>query len=508
MSGQTKVISPHPLATQAGQTVLAAGGTAADAAVAVNAVLAVVYPHFCGLGGDAVWMLADHSGNAACLMGIGQAIEAAPIGEAIPTRGPGSVLTTAAAVDSWEHALRHWPSPIGLDDLLGPAITLAETGFSVSASQAHWQSFRAGQTAEWTGFDALFRPGGTDPNAGDTFTNPHLAESLKCLTNDGLRSFYDGRLAHQIIDGLNAAGVPMSLADLAATRTRDEMPLRHDYRGMTLLAPPPPTQGITTLQIMGILENFDLSSLQEGSDEHLHLVVEAVKRAFQDREALSDPDFCDPQIAHKLNDTYLAARALEIGPEAMPWPDRFRPADTVYFAVVDAEGRCASVLQSTYFDWGSGVVAGQTGILWQNRGAAFQSDPEHPNAIRPGKRPFYTLNPGIALEGGKPSLLYGTQGADGQPQTLAMILTRLIDYQRTASEALDGGRFLLGRTFSDSNDTLKLESHLGNDVIASLANRGHDVATIPAHSPLAGQAGVIRIMSDGSIDGAHDPRGG
>ena len=162
------------------------------------------------------------------------------------------------------------------------------------------------------------------------------------------------------------------------------------------------------------------------------------------------------------------------------------------------------MLQSLYFDWGSGVVAGDTGVLWQNRGAAFAADPAHPNAWAPGKRPFYTLNPGMALREGRPYLLYGTQGADGQPQTLSVVLTRLIDHGLSPAEALAGARFLLGRTFSDSRDSLKLEGNAGQAVFAELASRGHELSPIEALSPLAGQAGVIRIGE--VVDGAHDPR--
>ncbi|NLH80960.1 MAG: gamma-glutamyltransferase, partial [Phyllobacteriaceae bacterium] len=166
-----------------------------------------------------------------------------------------------------------------------------------------------------------------------------------------------------------------------------------------------------------------------------------------------------------------------------------------------------SVLQSTYFDWGSGVVAGDTGILWQNRGAAFGRADDDPNRFAPGKRPFYTLNPGLALADGRPRLVYGTQGADGQPQTLAMILTRLIDHRLDPLEALRRPRFLLGKTFSDGRDTLKIEVDAGAAVLADLARRGHQLSPIDAASPLAGQAGVIRIAADGRLDGAHDPRG-
>lgn len=501
------VVSPHPLATDAGRDVLARGGTATEAAVAINAVLAVVYPHFCGLGGDAVWMVADAQGEVSCLLGIGQALaEARPEG-AIPTRGTGSALTTAAVVDCWKTAIDLVPGALSVADLLGPAIALAETGYPVSASQAHWLRFRDSETRAWPGFDALFRPGGMAPAGGDLFRQPHLARTLKSLATAGLDDFYRGALAQSIVAGLWGVGVPITLSDLAATRTRIEPPLQLDYRGLTLLAPPPPTQGLTTLQIMGVLSHLPLASTAEDSADHLHLVVEAVKQAFLDRGGIADPDHAPLDCAALLSPAHLGAKAARIGPDALAWPPRFQPADTVYFAVVDAAGRCVSALQSTYFDWGSGVVAGETGILWQNRGSAFSSELGHPNAFAPGKRPFYTLNPGMALRHGRPALLYGTQGADGQPQTLAMLLTRLIDYGRSPAEALAGGRFLLGRTFSDSNDTLKLEGQIDPAVMAELASRGHEVAPIPELSPLAGQAGIVVIGADGSMTGAHDPRG-
>ena len=180
---------------------------------------------------------------------------------------------------------------------------------------------------------------------------------------------------------------------------------------------------------MGILSHFDLAALGAGSADHIHLCVEAVKRAFLTRDAIADPDFVAQPVEDWLNPDRLAAAARTIAmSRALEWPQPFRTGDTVFYGAVDREGRSASVLQSLYFDWGSGVPVGETGILWQNRGAAFSTAPGHPNRIEPGKRPFYTLNPGLALKDGKPAFVYGTQGADGQPQTLSMVLTRLIDF--------------------------------------------------------------------------------
>jgi len=238
-----------------------------------------------------------------------------------------------------------------------------------------------------------------------------------------------------------------------------------------------------------------------------HSLVEAVKQAFLDRHTIADPHYAADVSPVLLDPVRLTAKAAAIDSgRALPWPQPYRHGDTALLAAVDEKGRCASLLQSLYFDWGSGVVVGDTGILWQNRGAAFSTDPASPNVIRPGKRPFYTLNPGLALKNGRPHLIYGTQGADGQPQTLSLLLSLLIDHGLDPVAALSRPRFLLGRTFSDSRDTLKIEENAGLETVSALAAMGHEISTIDSFSPLGGQAGVIRIGQDGAIDGAHDPR--
>jgi len=507
------VTSPHPPASESGARILREGGNALDAAIAIGATIAVVYPHFCGLGGDAVWIVADEEGRKDCFLGIGQSARTLPgFDGPIPLRGPLSALTSACAVDAWRHAhdysVRNWGGGLSFSSLLDDAIGYAADGFPVTKSQNFWLDFRKSEVANWPGFSEIFMPGGIAPQIGTPFRQQELAASLRLIARDGPRSFYEGELGARIAKGLLAAGSPLTSADLAATRTRQSKPASLLYRGVELLAPPPPTQGISTLAIMGILSHFDLKELAPGGADHIHLCVEAVKRAFLDRGLIADPDFMDQPVEDWLKPAHLARSAQSINLEhALDWPLPFRPGDTVFFGATDQSGKSVSVLQSTYFDWGSGVVVGDTGILWQNRGAAFSLDPRHPNVIAPKKRPFYTLNPGLGLRDGKPTLIYGTQGADGQPQTLSMILTRLIDFGEDPVTALTGPRFLLGKTFSDSRDTLKLEVDAGDAVFAALAARGHMLSPIDRLSPLAGQAGIIVRQEDGSTAGAHDPRG-
>ncbi|TVP73983.1 MAG: gamma-glutamyltransferase [Rhodobacteraceae bacterium] len=502
--------TPHPLATEIGMRVLRQGGTAPEALIAAGAALSVVMPHFCGLGGDAVWLIADRLGQQRCFLAIGQGIARPMPAGPIPHRGPGSVLTTAAVVDGWQHAFSYARDQLGgsaqWGDLLTPAMQLAQDGFPVARSQAFWGAYRATDAQTWPGFSALFLQDGKPLPSGHMLAQPQLAQTLREIAEKGASAFYTGGLSTRIVDGLRAAGVTISADDLARTTTRESAPLRLPYRGMTLLAPPPPTQGVTTLQIMGILSQCDLSGLEAGGADHFHLCVEATKRAFLHRAGLGDTPEVTDSIASWLSAERLGALHADIATDkAMPWPHQWQHGDTVFLGAIDAQGNAASVLQSTYFDWGSGVVAGDTGILWQNRGAAFTTTPGHPNVFAPGKLPFYTLNPGIALQDGAPRIVYGTQGADGQPQTLSMLLTRLIDFGQSPAEALAAPRFLLGRTFSDSRDSLKLEADIAPDTVADLARRGHDISLIPAQSPLAGQAGVVMQLADARL-ARHDPR--
>ncbi|MCP1315422.1 MULTISPECIES: gamma-glutamyltransferase [unclassified Halomonas] len=507
------VTSPHTLATDAGREVLRRGGNAVEAAIAMGACLGVTYPHFTGLGGDAFMIIADADGGVRTLSGIGQAPKARlDLSGTLPARGAGSLLTTAATVDTWgqahEISRRQCGGTMSWQALLEPAIALARDGFEVSPSQRFWLDFRRDEMAELPGVRALFMPDGRLPQEGDTLRQPRLAASLEAIATRGHREFYEGELGARIAKGLAEAGSPLTAVDLAATRARIEAPLSVAYRGGVLLAHRPPTQGMTTLEIMGILERFDLSGIEEGSADYYHLLVEAVKRAFLDRNAhLADPDFASVPVERLLGTAHLDAQAAHIDPaRALDWPPPYQHGDTVYLAAADRFGNAVSMLQTIYYDWGSGVTAGDTGILWHNRGAAFSLDPNHPNVLAPGKRPFHTLNPGMYRVNGKPRLLYGTQGADGQPQTLAAVLTRLIDYGLDPLSALKAPRFLLGRTFSDGRDTLKLEEDAGAEVVAELARRGHQVSLLSAQSALAGHPGAVLLHPEKGAFAAHDPR--
>jgi oxamate amidohydrolase len=507
------VTSPHALATQCGVKVLEDGGNAVEAAIATVAALCVTYPHFCGLGGDAFFIIVDTKGQIQNISGIGQAAQnTSGYAGSIPLRGPRSALTTAGLVDAlrcaWDISTQmggraSWAS------LLKPAIDFARDGHAVSASEQFWLAFRSAQAHEMPNVFSAFANAGQEPDAGAFRQQPQLANTLETLADRGPRDFYEGSLARRLAQGLVNAGSPLTATDLALTRARVEEPLSLPYRGGTLVAHRPPTQGITTLQIMGILERFDLRAIPEGSADYYHLLVEAIKQAFLDRNRyLADPDHAEVPMDRLLSVDHLDTQAGAIDVHrALDWPHSFQTGDTVYVGARDVHGNAVSVLATVYFDWGSGVMVGDTGVLWHNRGAAFSLDAKHPNALAPGKRPFHTLNPGMYLKNGLPRIIYGTQGADGQPQTLAAILTRMIDYGMDPLRALAQPRFLLGKTFSDPGDSLKLENDVPLAVQAELTRRGHLLRTVEAQSPLMGHPGAILFDPEsGLMLGAHDPR--
>lgn len=490
-------ISPDPETSRLATGLLRDGASAAEAAVAIGARLSVVLPHFCGIGGDAIWLLSTPDGDVTALNGIGQAPMDVNPDAPLALRGPGSILTTAGALRTWQAALDMQPTGRSLHELLAPAIEAARIGAPVSASQSFWTEMRKDEMPSWPGMES-FR----NAHRGELQVQPELADTLERLAALGLDDFYSGALAADIQHDLSGLGSCITAMDLAATAVEPEETLRVPYRDHVLHAPPPPSQGAATLAIMAILDHLGPAPAL-GSAEDYHLMVEAVKRAFLHRGGIDDSPEARALADRMTAPEFAAHNASQINPDqALNWPHVWQSADTVHFAARDKRGYCVSALQSTYFDWGSGCRLPKTGIIWHNRGASFGRS-SGANQLASGRRPFHTLSPGIATRDGKPVLLYGTQGADGQPQTTCVLLRHLIDHTLSPEMALAAPRFLLGRTFSDSRDSLKLEPMSGS---AQLAQMGHEIADIPALSPLAGMAGVIQIAENDIVTGATDPR--
>jgi oxamate amidohydrolase len=520
------VAASHALAAQAGADALERGGSAVDAAIATNAMLTVAYPHMCGLGGDGFWLIFDpRSGRAEGIEAAGPAARAATIERyrasglrAIPQRGPHAALTVPGAVDGWrlaheKHGRLDWAT------LFDPAITAACDGVPCARSVAKW--IAADDLATWPAMARVYLPGGRAPRAGETVRYPALAATLERIAQNGARYFYDS-IGPEIAAEIGPHGSPLASEDFASYRARWTDPLSVTYRGHTLCEMPPPTQGMAALSVANLLDGFDVAAMGEGTAAHIHHVAEAVKLAYADRDAfLTDPDFADIPVARLIDRAYADRRRALIDPArarpdsdvasgvAPPRPTRRRPpgGDTCYFCAIDRDGLACSVIQSLYFDFGSAEIAEGTGIVLQNRGSFFSLDPDHPNALAPGKRTFHTLIPAMLLKDGKPAMIFGTMGGEGQPQTHAMLLTRVVDFGMDAQAAISAPRFLLGRTWGEESQALMLEGRIPSDVVRTLQSLGHPVIVAGAWEEAMGHAQAIRVLPDGSYEGGADPRG-
>ena len=514
------VASPHALASQAGAHAFDLGGNALDAAVAAAATLAVVYPHMNGIGGDNVWLLYD--GPHARLLGLdaaGRSAQAAELaayrdrfGDAMPVRGGAAALTVPGAVSGWWEVHRYsreaLKSPVAWAALLERAIELGDAGCPLSAGQRRVTAAtpalfdaRAAEECQRT----LWRCYHPDALAGDRLVQPELATTLRAIADDGAETFYRGAVARRLLAGAGAVGSPLTADDFARHRADWVEPLRLPYRRGEAVSLPPPTQGFAALAILGLLDGFDVAALDD--TELIHLTVEATRLAFEDRDAyLADPSAVDVPVARCLDRDHLAARRRLISRRAARAPARTAAAgDTIAVVTADARGNAVCVIQSLYHEFGAGVVAGDTGVILQNRGAFFSLDPSHPNRLAPRKRTATTLIPSMYLVDGRPRFVYGTMGGEGQPQTQAALVTRMVDRGLGPQAAIEAPRWLFGRTWGEPTRALRLESRFGPDVAARLAERGHPVEVVEPWSDLMGHAQVIAIDDDG-LRGGSDPR--
>jgi len=343
---------------------------------------------------------------------------------------------------------------------------------------------------------------------GERLKQPALAQTLRTIAKNGCRDFYDGALARAIAADLETVGSPVGVADLAAHRAEIRVPLSVRISNAQLFNMTPPTQGFASLMILAL---FDRLGVEEADGfSHIHGLVEATKSAFAKHRAinLGDARFmkADPQAV--LDDlASLDAMAARIDMDkASPWPRPTEPGDTTWFAAADSQGRVVSAIQSTYFEFGSGVVLPETGIVWQNRGASFTLTEDGWNALKPGRKPFHTLNPALARFDDGRVMAYGTMGGEGQPQTQAAIFSRYAMFGQDLQAAITAPRWLLGRTWGEESTSLKLESRFAPELIESLHAAGHPVEMLSDFTATMGHAGAIVRHPEGLLEGANDPR--
>jgi len=512
------VTAPHHLAARAGLRVLEEGGNAIEAMVAAAATIAVVYPHMNGLGGDAFWLVARPGRAPLSIEAAGVAGRAVTTDlykaqglDRIPNRGPLAANTVAGAVSGWSSALdiskQHWDGGLPLARLLEDAIYYAEAGAPVAESVAHTAARVLDEVGTLPHFADLFlADDGRAPAPGTWMKNPALGRTLRLLTEHGLDDFYRGEVGRAVSADLKAQGSPLVSDDLASHRSVRRRPLAVKLAEGTVYNTQPPTQGLASLMILGLFER--LGGGRAESFEHIHGLLEATKVAYALRNRhVTDPRYMAVHPATYLSDTMLDQMAAGIDPaRAAPWPAPVADGDTVWMGCIDGAGRAVSFIQSLYQGYGSGVVLPETGLLWQNRGIAFQLDPAAPNVLIPGRRPFHTLNPPMARLRDGSVLVYGTMGGDSQPQVQAQIFTRHVMFGQSLQTAVTAPRWLLGRAWSGAAADVKIENRVDPAVIADLERAGHMVTRLDAFDEIAGHAGAIRRRLDGVLEGATDPR--
>jgi len=516
------VTSPHSLASSAGVDVLRAGGSAIDAAIATAAVLAVVYPHMTGLGGDAFWLVHEGgSGEVKYLGGGGKAAAAASIA-ALRGRGLGEIplrgivpatLTVPGAVASWIEAHRSY-GRLPLRRVLDAAIGYARDGFPVTARLSSFIAMMREDLLAQREAAALFFPGGSAPRPGAKLTNANLARTLQAVADQAWSGFYEGPVAAEMARFSEAAGGIFRLADFARQTSAWGTPLTACYRGVEVFNTLPPTQGFTVLEMLNLIEPHELQRIDLLGPDHAHLLVQAKQIAYHDRDLLlADPAFAEVPVDMLISKSYASKRSRLIDLDsALRWdhvPSSGGLAgDTVYLAAVDRDGNAVSLIQSLYGAFGSCVVAGETGVVLQNRSAYFSLDPHHPNRLEPGKIPLHTLIASMAKRDGRLWSVLGCMGADGQPQIQLQLYTAMIDHGLDIQEAIEMPRLLSGRfALGEARDTLHMEGRFPAATMLALERRGHIVNRWEDWNEMAGHAHGITIdAASGIMSGGSDPR--
>lgn len=513
--GAAAAAAPHRLASEAGRAVLAEGGNAIEAMVAMAATISVVYPHMNAIGGDGFWLVHEPGGKVHAIEACGGAGSLATIeryrekGDTIPSRGPDSAVTVAGAIGGWEAALalsKTLGGRMPLKDLLADAIRHCDEGYEISPSELRTWPQQVEAVKEAIGFSEFFWPGGEQPKPGARREPEALGATFRQLSDAGLSDFYRGDIGREIAADLDRIGAPITRSDLEAFRARVVQPLSIRLPELTVYNFAPPTQGVASLLILGIFEKLGITRA-EGFDHH-HGLVEATKRAFAIRDRIvTDPAFATVDAASVLTDAVFAREAAAIDRKrAASWPFKTGDGDTVWMGAIDASGLAVSYIQSIYWEYGSGCILPRTGINWQNRGVSFSLDPKAVNPLQPGRKPFHTLNPALARFDDGRVMSYGAMGGDGQPQFQAQVLSRYRFGQNPAT-AVDAPRWLFGRTWGAGSISLKLESRFDPMLLARLTGSGHPVEEYSeAYSDQFGHAGMLVKHPKGHVEATHDPR--
>ena len=502
------VACAHYLATQAGLSILTQGGNAVDAAIAANAAMTVVYPSTCSAGGDIFMLIWEaKSQRLHALNGSGRApsrmtpeyFMSRDMKE-IPERGPLSV-NVPGAVDGWFEALGRFGT-LSAETVFAPAIAYAEEGMPVSPKLSGWLRRAEPVLKAWESTASVFFPGGRLLQPGTILRQPDLARTYRTLAKEGRDAFYRGPLGRTITEYVQSFGGVLSMEDMQQHRSDWVEPLTTNYRGYDIYEFPPNSQGIAALEMLNILEGYDLRSLGHQTAEYLHLMLEAKKLAFADRDRyVSDPAFVDVPVEHLLSKTYAAEQRARINPrKATPYfaAGLEKDGDTMYLCVADNKGNVVSLIQSLYNGFGSGIIGGNTGVLLQNRGSYFSLDPRHVNYLQPGKRTMHTLTPAMALKNGTPYLALGSMGGDAQPQIHVQVLSAIIDFGLNVQQAISAPRWRSGPVRAASphkgqevSGQRSLDEHLERKIAEVVSMERRFLSGVPLELDLLGHQTIV-----------------
>ncbi len=506
------VASPHYLATGSGLDALRRGGSAVDAAITTNAVLSVVTPYLCGMGGDLFAQVYDAKARELSgLNGSGRAGREATLeavrqragGYEMPQRGALTV-TVPGCVEAWGRLHERF-GRLPWRDLFADAIRYAADGFPVSSGFVSTVARILPILHPLTPAIETFLPGDTPLAEGDVFHQPRLARTLTDISEHGPGTLYRGPLADEIVSTLTRLGGLLSLEDLAGHESEWVEPLSIRYRDVDVFELPPNSQGVTALMMLNILQTFP--ARRPSTDVWLHRLAEIARLAYADREEyITDPDHMTVEADTFLSDEYARERALLVREHAATRWLPGSPGDTAFMCTADSEGNLVSLIESNFMGIGSGVMAGETGIMLHNRGAWFSLEPGHCNAIGPRKRTMHTLMPGMAFKDRKPWLVFGSMGGSAQAQINVQILTNMIDFGMPVDEAINAPRIDAVCGEVNGKPRLAAESRIDDDVLAGLFARGHGVDVLPPYTSEMGHAHAIELLSSGGYVGASDPR--
>ena len=511
------MIAPHHLAAKTGSDILKEGGNAIEAMIASAAMISVVYPHMNSMGGDNFWLISDKNKNVYAVDSCGPVANNASVEfyknhgfSSIPSRGPLSALTVPGTVAGWKLAydfsVKNLGGKIPISRILFDAEQAAKEGIAVTNTLRNNLKSKLNQLIDIAGFKDVYLKNGKIPNIGEKLFFPKLSNTFSCLIKNGFDDFYSGEVFSNIISDLNLLGSPLNSDDFKNYKATFVDPLELKIKDAKLFNLPPPTQGLASILILGVLDELSIDC--KNDVELIHLIVEITKVVFKIRDKhISDPMYMSVNVNDFLKKDFIKKLANQINfQQAAPWPDSSLGGDTVWLGATDTYGNSVSFIQSIYWEFGSGLILPKTGITIQNRGISFSLDPKNHNNLIPGRKPFHTIQPALAHFDDGRVMSYGTMGGEGQPQTQATIFYRYNIQNLNLQNAVNEPRWLLGKTWGEQTTSLKLEERFSSDTFDNLRSMGHIIEKVGAYEEIMGHAGALVCHPNGLKEGGYDLR--